>query len=252
MLVRRWTMVGEDAIHSREVAGAGTAGTSLPLVLLHGVGATTRYFRPLLRELEGRVPSAAVDLPGIGHSSSSRLPADIAGQADVVADWQRATGRHPAVLVGNSMGSQTAIEVAVRHPTLVRGLVLIGPTIDRRARGPMSQLGKLLVDATVEHPGLVALTLSDSFLTRRRAVLRYALAALDHRPEERIARVTVPVLVLRGERDPLAPRRWAREIAQAVPDGRLVEIPGGAHACHYGHAAEVAEALLTWVGSLQR
>lgn len=244
MIVRRWTMVGADVIHSRETTDV--AGPAAPdHVLLHGVGATTRYFRPLLHALEGRVPAAAVDLPGIGPSSSPHPPSDIVAQADVVADWLRTTGRHPATLVGNSMGAQTAVEVAVRHPDLTERLVLIGPTMDPAARGPARQIGRLLVDATVERPSLIWLTLSDTFLTRRRDVRRYFVAALQHRIEERVALVPVPVLVVRGERDPIVPRRWARELADTAPRGSLIEVPGGAHACHHGRPQAVADLLMT-------
>lgn len=248
MLVRRWTMVGADVIHSRETTGADRIGTH-PLVLLHGVGATTRYFRPLLHALQGRAPAVAMDLPGIGPSSSHHPPSDIPAQADVVAEWLRTRWHHPATLVGNSMGAQTAVEVALRHPRLAERLVLIGPTMDAAARGPLRQVVRLLLDAPVERPGLIWLTVSDSFLTRRRDVVRYFAASLDHHIEDRVPRVVVPVLVVRGERDPVVPRRWARELAGLAPRGSFAEVRGAAHACHHGRPRAVADLLLQAVAS---
>jgi 2-hydroxy-6-oxonona-2,4-dienedioate hydrolase len=242
VLVRRWTVVGDQVIHSRETADASHAGVR-PLLLLHGVGTTTRYFRPLMHELEGRVPVVAPELPGIGSSSSAPVPEDIEDQADLVARWLRAARHRPVAVVGNSMGAQTAVELALRHPELVDRLVLIGPTIDRKSRGPLRQIGKLLVDATVERPSLIGLTITDSFLTRRRAVARYFRASLAHHLEERIPSVTVPVLAVRGERDPVVPRRWVRELAAAAPRGVWREVPG-AHGCHHGRPREVAALLL--------
>lgn len=251
MSIRRWTMVGDEVLHSRETTtSAGVGGR--PLVLVHGVGTTSRYFRPLLRELDGRAEAAAVELPGIGASSSRRLPADIAGQADVLAGWLHATRRTPATVVGNSMGAQTVAELAVRHPGVVTRLVLIGPTMDRAARSVVRQLGRLLVDATVERPSLVAIALTDTLLTRRRAVLRNVRASRQHRLEDRLPLVAAPVLVLRGERDVLVPRRWARTVAGAAPDGRLLEIPGGAHACHHGRPELVARLLLDELAAAER
>lgn len=246
MLRRRWTVVGDDVIHSRET-GDASALDARPLLLLHGVGTTSRYFRPLLHELDGRVPATAVELPGIGSSSSPHPPQDIAEQADLVAAWLRATDRHPAAVVGNSMGAQTAVELAIRHPELADRLVLIGPTVDAGARGPLRQIGRLLVDATVERPSLLALTLTDSFLTDRGMVLRSFRAMLGHRIEDRITQVTSPVVVVRGERDPVVPRRWARRLAALAPRGTDVEVPGGAHACHHSHPELVAELLFTVV-----
>jgi pimeloyl-ACP methyl ester carboxylesterase len=250
VLLSHRIMVDGATIHSRETADAAAADGP-HIILVHGVGATARYFVPLLRELDGRTPAAAVELPGIGASSSSELPGDVPAQADVLAAWLRATGRAPAVLVGNSMGAQTVVELAVRHPRLAARLVLIGPTMDPAARTPLRQIGRLLVDATVERPSLIAVTLSDTFRTRRRAVYRYFLAALDHHIEARVPLVSVPILVIRGRRDPVVPRRWARALASAAPQGRFVEVPGAAHATHHGRPRLVADLLLEFISAAE-
>ena len=246
MLIRRWTMVGDQAIHSRETSGAFAADAH-PIVLVHGVASTSRYFRPLLRELDGRMPACAVELPGIGQSGSSQIPTDIAGQADVVAAWLRARRCRPAALVGNSMGAQTVVELALRHPELAAPLVLIGPTVDPAARNALAQIGRLLLDAAFERPSLVAVLISDSFLIRTRVGLRYFAATLAHRMEDRAPLVDTPVLILRGVADPLVPRRWARRLAESVPHAQLVEIPGGAHDCHHGRPGLVADLLVQFV-----
>jgi 2-hydroxy-6-oxonona-2,4-dienedioate hydrolase len=245
-MLRRWTVVGGEVIHSRETSDANH-GSRPTIVVLPGVGTTNRYVRPLLDALEGSVPASAVELPGIGSSSSVDIPRDIPAQSDVAAAWLRTTGRWPAIVVGNSMGAQTAVELAVRHPALVEQLVLIGPTIDAEARSLFRQAGKLLVDATVERPSLVWLTVTDSFLTRRRAVFRYVRASFAHHLEDRIGLVPVPVTIVRGEFDPLVPRRWVRRLTELAPRGRSVEVAGGAHACHHGRPDATAALLLELV-----
>jgi 2-hydroxy-6-oxonona-2,4-dienedioate hydrolase len=250
MLLSHRIMVDGAMIHSRETADA-SAAEGPHIILVHGVGTTARYFVPLLEQLDGRAPAAAVELPGIGSSTSSELPGDIAEQADVLAAWLRATGRRPAVLVGNSMGAQTVVELAVRHPGRAEHLVLIGPTMDPEARTAIRQIGRLLMDATVERPSLIALTLGDTFRTRRRAVYRYFRAALDHDIEARVPLVSVPILVIRGSRDPVAPRRWAGALAAAATQGRFVEVPGAAHATHYGRPRLVAQLLLELIPTVE-
>jgi 2-hydroxy-6-oxonona-2,4-dienedioate hydrolase len=242
-LLRRWTRVGGHRLHSLETPAAAALGTS-GVILLHGAVVTSRYFRPLLHVLAARdrtLPAAAVELPGIGRSSRGGEPRDIGGQAETVAAWLRSTGREPVILVGNSMGAQTAVEVAVRHPELVQALVLIGPTVDAAARTPVAQLGKLLVDGTVETPTQVAITLTDLALSSPRAMFRYLRASLEHPIEERLRDVRAPVLLVRGERDPLAPRRWVQQLLRSASDGRIAEIADGAHTCHERRPDEVAE-----------
>ena len=217
-----------------------------PVVLLHGAVVTHRYFLPLLQALAIRdptLPVAALELPGIGASSRGREPRDIAGQAELVTAWLRATGRTPAMLVGSSMGAQTAVEVAVREPTLVESLVLIGPTVDASDRTLSGQFVKLLVDGTVESPAQLVITSTDLFRSNPRAMVRYLRASLDHRIEERLAAVTAPVLLIRGEFDPLVPRRWLRRLHRVTPDARILELPDAAHCPHERRPDEIAQAI---------
>jgi pimeloyl-ACP methyl ester carboxylesterase len=53
------------------------------------------------------------------------------------------------------------------------------------------------------------------------------------RPERRLAAVAAPTLVVRGERDAIVSREWARRVAAGVRDGRLAEVPTSAHAVNY-------------------
>src|SRR6478609_5566462 len=54
-------------------------------------------------------------------------------------------------------------------------------------------------------------------------------AMLVHRPEETFLRVHVPVLVLRGQDDVVAPRAWCEEVVRLLPEGALAEIPEHGH-----------------------
>jgi beta-glucosidase len=173
VLLRRWTVVDAEragvrhVLHSRETSS--THPGTPALVLVPGSGTTSRYFRPLLQVLdEAGAPAAAVELPGIGASSGAEVPRTVAGLADVLADWLRTTGRGPTTLVGNSMGTQIVTDTAMRHPELVEGLVLIGPTVDHDGRNRFEQAGKLLVDATRERPSLLAVAATDPLFTSRR------------------------------------------------------------------------------------
>ncbi|MEX2504378.1 MAG: alpha/beta hydrolase [Egicoccus sp.] len=251
MLLRRWTVVDDRVLHSRETADAGH-GDVRPVILVHGAGTTSRYFRPLLHVLDGRLPAAAVELPGIGASPPTDVPEDIAGLADVLCDWLRVTGRHPATLVGNSMGAQVVIDAAIRHPDLVEQIVLVGPTVDRHRRGLFRQAGRLLLDATRERPSLVLTTLTDSLLTTRRATFRYIRAALRHRPEDRLPLVRVPVTIVRGARDPMVGQAWVEELRDATRDARLVVLPDAAHGTHHGRPHVLADLLRDLVSPADR
>jgi len=48
---------------------------------------------------------------------------------------------------------------------------------------------------------------------------------------------------VRGSQDPICPQRWAEEVLQILPEGRLVILPGAAHAANFGAPAELVGAI---------
>ena len=192
---------------------------------------------PTLKLLAQKFRVYAPDLPGFGASEKPARALDVAGLSEVLAGWMRAAGLGRAVLVGNSMGCQVITELAVRYPGLVERVVLQGPTMDRRGRGAFRHVGRLLVDVFREPPSLLALEAFDLLragVVRSWRTFRYAL---EDPIEERLPRVDLPALVVHGSRDPISPRPWAEEVARLLPRGRLVVLPGAAHAVNYSAAA---------------
>jgi pimeloyl-ACP methyl ester carboxylesterase len=68
------------------------------------------------------------------------------------------------------------------------------------------------------------------------------------RIEEQLPEIRAHTLVIRGERDPTMPARWAQEATTLLPHGRLVTIRGHGHCVHYTNPAVVGNALLVHVG----
>ena len=81
------------------------------------------------------------------------------------------------------------------------------------------------------------------------AMRRLWQQAAPDRIEERLPRLRVPVLVVRGTRDRLCPHDWAARLATAAPGGRLVEVPRAAHLVVSTRPAEVAALLAPLVGA---
>jgi 2-hydroxy-6-oxonona-2,4-dienedioate hydrolase len=73
---------------------------------------------------------------------------------------------------------------------------------------------------------------------------RYALE--DH-IEDKLPRVRVPALVVRGSRDPIVPQRWAEEATYLLPEGRLVVISGMPHTLVYYAPRELAHVVLPFL-----
>lgn len=118
-----------------------TDGTGLPLLLLHGSGASRRVFDLQLESgLAERHRVLAMDLPGHGESSDARDPSrdyTITGLADCVASVLEQLGIGRVAVFGWSLGGHIAIELMHRHPTIA-GLILTGtPPV---SHGPIGML----------------------------------------------------------------------------------------------------------------
>ncbi|REJ06767.1 alpha/beta hydrolase [Microbacterium bovistercoris] len=221
---------------------------SRPFVLLHGIGMGRSVYVDLVARLDGRV--IGLDLPGFGEAPEPERTLTMERHADLVAAFLRERGISDAVLIGHSMGSQIAAEVAARHPQLVAGLVLAGPTVDSASRSIRVQARYLFLDLLGEKP-LVLWRGAREYLRGGPNLVRKMRATIVHQPEKAYARVTCPTLVIRGERDPLAPVSWCRQILNAIPDARLVEIPDHGHGTLISDSELAAAAITAFADDLR-
>ena len=233
----RWYRTAAPA---RDVDGVGPT-----FVLVHGVGLSHRSYSRLGAALApvGRV--LALDLPGHGHAPAAhrRVPVEELAAAVAAGIGARRRGRGPVVFVGHSMGAEVATEVAARQPDLVQGLALVGPVVDTTATTFVGQAARLLRSTVQERRLTAVMSARDSlrcgpvsYASGVRAMLRYSTF-------ERLRGLVVPLLVVRGTRDPIAPRRWADRLAAQVAGSSVVHVPGAVHDVVHSHPAAVGRAL---------
>jgi len=215
-----------------------------PVVLLHGIGMGRSVYIDLVQRLGGRV--IGIDLPGFGEAPEPRRTLTMERHADLVAAFLRSREVADAVVLGHSMGSQVAAEVAARHPDVVSALILAGPTVDSTARTIRVQFGYLLRDLIGERP-TVLWRGAREYLRGGPHLIRKMRATIVHEPEKAYPRVQVPTLVLRGQRDPLAPMTWCHEIVELVPDARFEEIPDHGHGTLISDVGPAAEKIRDFV-----
>jgi pimeloyl-ACP methyl ester carboxylesterase len=171
------------------------------------------------------------------------------GVAGTTADWLEATDRNAVVLVGHSTGAQSVLRTALLVPGRVAGVVLAGPTFDPPARSVPTLLRRIGATIVHERPS-EALAVGPSYLQSGGVpLLRFVRSALPDRPEDLITLLTMPVLVLTGRRDGLAPPAWAERLAH-LADAACVVIPG-AHNAPFAHP-QIADAALRQFALLTR
>ncbi|HLT55488.1 MAG TPA: 2-succinyl-6-hydroxy-2,4-cyclohexadiene-1-carboxylate synthase [Bacillota bacterium] len=107
-----------DATYWYEVHGEG-----IPLVLLHGFTGSSATWRPLIPYFADTFQLVAVDLPGHGKTRCT-TPRDMETVGEDLATLCRFLGIDSFHLLGYSMGGRTALSFAIRHPEMIRSLIL--------------------------------------------------------------------------------------------------------------------------------
>lgn len=235
-----------------------------PLILLHGYTDSWFSYSRVLPSLSLTYHTYALSQRGHGDSerpaSGYNMP-DFA--ADVVA-FMDAVGLAQATLVGHSMGSLAAQEVALAAPERVTRLILVGSGTDIRSEEVLqlqqevnaiedpvpSEFAREFQASTIYHP------VPDDFFDRAVAeslklparVWRAALAgqlAVDYAPQ--INRIQMPTLVLRGDHDTIFSRAAQDAQVAGLANAVLKVYPETGHALHWERPGEFVSDLEEFV-----
>lgn len=228
-----WTIVNGCRIYVRTAAPDCPVVAAPTFVLVHGLLISSRYMMPTMVRLGQHYRVYAPDLPGFGKSANPPQVLTVEGLSDALIAWLDAMCLSQAVFLGNSLGGQILIDLAARYPARVQGLVLVGPTVDPTARTVIQQASRLLVDFLYEKPSLfyhLFIDLWRAGVWRTWQTFHYAL--WDY-TEEKLAAIQAPTLVVRGDRDRVAPQRWVEAITARLAKGQLYVIPKGPHCVNY-------------------
>ena len=230
-------------------AGDPGGPTTPVAVAVPGLGLTAAAYRGVVDALDGRVPMAVVALPAFGLPAGPGVALDPESCADELAHRLADHGllaRGPMVLVGHSASCQVVAEVARRHPQVVRGLVLVGPTADPRMAPRRHLAVRWLRTAVREDPRRVPGMLR-AYATTRLSGFAPALRAARRRDlRSTLAASTVPVLLGRGPHDHLSPSDWLDALARTRPGIDVRTASEGAHNVPVTHPAHVAR----WVAAV--
>lgn len=210
-----WSVARYATADGTRLAGAyfAPASPGRPVVLyFHGNAESAAQNLPLAASLHARGPGVFLaeyrGYGGLGGSPSEKgLYAD--GEAALAELGRRGVPPARVVLVGRSLGSGVAVELATRHR--VAAVVLVSAytsivDLGRTVAGPLARL-----------------------------VLRDRFDSLS-----KIGRVTVPVVLLHGNRDEVVPVEMGRRLAAARPGARWVEVPEASHNDFPGLTALIA------------
>jgi pimeloyl-ACP methyl ester carboxylesterase len=212
------------------------AGAGPPVVLVHGLSGSWRWWTQIADELAQR---REVHLLDVGAAP--------ARASDWLAAWADAAGIGAAAYVGHSLGGAVCARLAAARPERVERLVLVSPVgmpSGRRLLGYAAPLAEALL---VTAPSFLRTLALDAARTGPPRLLAGALYATRADISDEARTIMAPTLLLWGARDPLVPASLAAAWREAVPQARLVTIAGAGHVPMVERPRELASAVLAFL-----
>lgn len=238
-LSEHWTRIDGVDVFYREAPGPAGART---MMHVHGFGLSGRYLLPTAERLVHTFHTLVPDLPGFGRSGGSPRGLAVPDLAHAAVRFLDDRGVEKATLVGNSMGCPVILEFAHHYPDRIDRAVLVSPAGGAYNRPMTRAVLQLAKDGGREPMRMVKVAVPD--------YLRFGVAstvimfdALTNYPSlERLLELTVPTLVVIGDRDPLMPdpERVRELVAETDDHVVIVRLEGAAHAINFSEPDELA------------
>jgi pimeloyl-ACP methyl ester carboxylesterase len=203
-------------------------GTGSPLVLLHGLAGSARWWSRNIPALSRSYRVIAIDLPGFGASPRGhRLDLEVV--IDQLAGTMDELAIERASLIGHSMGGLIAGGLAADRPERVDRLILVDAaflSLDRSTIRPITGSAKTLRRTA---PSLLPLLIADGVRSGPRRLTDASIQLLRADWGAKLPKVEAPTLVMWGEHDRICPVAIGQRIVDTIAGSRLVIVDGAAH-----------------------
>jgi 2-hydroxy-6-oxonona-2,4-dienedioate hydrolase len=239
----------------------GTGGD--PVVLLHGLFGSPSNWRPIMDDLAEHYRFLAPQFPIDPDEVRRHAAALSIGQlTEHIAQFFDEMGLERAVLCGNSLGGQVALDFTLAHPERVECLVLCGSAglYERSLSGGRpprvcrdfirERVSEVFYDQTHVSPDLV-----DDVYTMlserpyRRYLLKIAKATRDRYMLDELAQVRVPTLIVWGREDSITPPFVAEQFCEHIQQAELAYIDRCGHSPPIEQPEAFARVLHAYLGA---
>lgn len=238
------------------------AGAGSPVLFIHGTAA--RIWGNLFDRIASTHRAIQYDRRGFGDSVHPPI-ADLSRHAEDAAALLEAVGAASAVVVGWSIGGVIAAELAVRHPSRVRGLVLLEPPLWAKKHPDLNLFNGVVLSILL---GLVAgparggrrfsrwvfrdrdgrnsldsvgPDLHERIDANAAAVgMEIRAGTGEHIALAELSGIRFPVTVFAGDRSQPFFAASAKRMADAIPNARLLTLPGASHLLQLEKAEDIA------------
>ena len=266
---------GIDVVYVDE----GRDRPGLPMLLVHGLGATLDHWALAIPKLAKQRRVLALDLPGFGRSAKPERAWGPAAYGDVLRRFLDHHRLERVLLAGHSMGGAVCAELALTDPARVHRLVLVDaagmtvmPTrlldylverfearIDPRKITLPPRLVRAMVKLVFFDPvpfaernvGRILSSMSEAdWPARVRSFVRAATGLSRSQVRARLAEIRIPTLIVWGERDRILPVRHGRALHEGIAGSKLRVFPRCGHCPQIERADDFCETVESWLAQV--
>lgn len=256
----------------RATLAAEIVGSGAPVVFLHANICDRRRWRAQVDAVSATNTAIAYDRRGFGETRAEKE--NFSSVADLMVVLEATTNGTPAILVGCSAGGRLALDAALQHPSSVRALFLISPTVTGVANptypvelnelqaaelsGDLDRVNamkaRLFLDGPLASEGRVAGAARALFLDMHAIALRSPPVGsdLDVAPNfPRLSGISAPARVICGDFEFPHIQERCRQIAPMMPNGSHRALAGAAHLASLDRPAEITSLLAAFIDELK-
>ena len=226
-------------------------GQGPPVLFAHCLTWNHHEFDAQVAALADRYTLILPDQRGHGGTGFPAEPYTLGDMVDDLFELVQGLGVGPVHYVGHSMGAMMGPQFALAHPEALRSLALIGGSAGAELPDRLAGYRQLIAAVRAGHHAPVAEKLTglffsktsrekcpqaiarfvDDFMAISGEGLHWTAEAVFERPDllARLPEITLPALVMTGEEDVVTSPERARELAQGLPDARLLFVPRAGH-----------------------
>jgi pimeloyl-ACP methyl ester carboxylesterase len=220
---------------SYKIAGDGPA-----ILILHGWGSRSdRWERVAALLLQHTFSLIIPDLPGFGKSEEPKFPFGIGEYHSFLKEFVDVLGLKEFYLLGHSFGGGLALAFSVKHPEKVKKLFLFAAAVRRQEDTRKSILRRIAKTVKI-------FSFLPFYAVFRKGVYKYVIGKSDYPYQKGVMKdsylrviaqdlspllpyVTVPTVILWGDKDDVVPLKDAHFLKEHIPNAELAILPNGDH-----------------------
>ena len=218
---------------------------SEPIVFVHGFLVSSKMWHDLyISRLPAKYHAYAMDMRGHGQSNQIKQGCNLVQLADDVYQFSQQLQLAPFLYVGVSMGGGVGVQLALDHPEVLKGLVLMNTVTGFGVHGPLLNMAlfrlmagkrwflKMMLKSAFNRPpsdNTMQLFLNEAMLVSKETFTEWTHTNNRIQHFERLSHVKVPTLVMIGDNDTEIPVDGQHRLAETLPKAKKVVFEGEGH-----------------------